>query len=140
MTDALSTPNAKLQRPPSSGPGSGADAWRAFVEQETGRTDLDRKSRDELIEILEHKGLESDLRTPPDDVELHDGEEVDDGMGGTREIAPRLESKSGGPEWAVPVDGGYVAESELVIAERKAERERLAERHQDRLKQLKPRR
>lgn len=139
MTDALSSPNAKLQRPPVSGPGSDTEKWRAFVAQETGRTDLDGMSRDKLIEILEHEGPQANARHVPDDVELHDPVEIDNGMGGTREVAPALESPAGGPEWAVPVEGGYVAESELVTAERKAERERTAKRHADRLRQLKER-
>lgn len=132
MTDALST-GKRLERPPVSGPGSGKAEWRAYVEQETGRTDLGEKSRDELIDILDHTGPDGTiLREAPEDVEVHEGHEDEDG----RIRAPRIEGPNG-PQWAVPVEDGFVAEDELQKAERAAEKERVRKRHQDRLAQLK---
>lgn len=134
MTDALST-GTRLDRPPVSGPGSGKAEWRAYVEQETGRTDLGEKSRDELVSVLDHTGPDGTiLREAPEDVEVHEGNEDEDG----RIRAPRIDGPNG-PQWAVPVEDGFVAEDDLVTAERDAEKERKRERHADRLAQLKKR-
>lgn len=138
MTDALSTPKS-LPRPPKSGPGSDIETWRAFAAQETGRQiegDLDKiKSRDELVALVDQAVAPEDLKKAPDNVEVVEPEEDHKG----RLRPPRFDGPMG-PQWAVPVEGGYVAEDELVEAEREREAERSAQRHQDRVKQLKGKR
>lgn len=137
MTDALSTPKS-LPRPPKSGPGSDIETWRAFAAQETGRQiegDLEHvKSRDELVALVDQAVAPEALKEVPDDVEVLEAEEDDEG----RLRPPRFEGPMG-PQWAVPVEGGYAAEDEIARAERKREQERLAERHRDQLAQLKRR-
>lgn len=131
VTDALSTPEPKkrgpLERPPVSGPGSGTDEWRAFAAQETGRSvaELKKYDRAQLIALVDFTGPESDLREAPEGVDVVD--------------EPRLKDINDRPQWAVPVQGGYAAEDEIRVAEREQERERVAERHRDRLDQLKQR-
>jgi hypothetical protein len=113
MTDALSTPDplapkGPLDRPPVSGPGSGEDAWRAYASQQLDRTDLDNKSRAELIALVDQQPEAPEVRKAPEGVEVYD--------------EPRIDGP-GGPAWAVPVEGGYVSEDAL----RQHEIERAAE-------------
>lgn len=131
--DALSTPT-ELDRPPRSGPGSDIETWRRYAAQETGRAidgDLENiKSRDELIALVDQAVERPEVKEAPDSVEVHEADE--DGR------PPVVEGPSG-PQWMVPVKGGFVAEDELQRAEREREEERQAERHRDRLEQLKER-
>lgn len=120
MTDALSTPDplapkGPLDRPPSSGPGSSEEAWRAYAEQETGRTDLARKSRDELKAIVDQQAVEPEVRKAPEGVEIHS--------------EPKIRGE-GGPTWAVPVEGGFVSEDDLRTAERERAAAELERKHQ----------
>lgn len=137
MTDALSS--RTLPRPPVSGPGSDTETWRAYAAQETGRSlegDLDKiKTRDELISLVDQAATPEAPKEAPEGVEVVEAEEDDEG----RLRPPRFDGPMG-PQWAVPVEGGYVAEDELIMAERRKEAERLAQRHQDRVAQLKNKR
>lgn len=121
MTDALSTP---LPRPPDSGPGSGLDKWAAFAAQETGEPIemFEGLSRDEVKVLLDHRAERPESKEAPDGVDVLD--------------EPKSKDALGRPEWMVPVEGGYASETEIVTAEREAERERQAARHQDRVAQL----
>lgn len=135
MTDALSTP----ERPPNQGPGSDIESWRNYAAHVTGRAvegDLDQfRRRDELIALVDQAVAPEATKEAPDSVTVldarvveHDGEDV--------QRAPRIDGPNG-PQWAVPVKGGYVGEDELTAAERRAEKERTQQRHRDRLDQLK---
>lgn len=129
MTDALSTPNplapkGPLDRPPVSGPGSGEDAWRAFAEQETGRTDLGRKSRAELIALVDQQAEAPEVREAPEGVEVY--------------AEPKIQGP-GGPAWAVPVEGGFVSEDDLREAERKRAADELERKHQQAVDTLRQR-
>lgn len=134
MTDALSTP----ERPPNQGPGSDMESWRAYAAHVTGRAiegDLDKfQRRDELIALVDQAVAPEAPREAPDGVEVHAPEEDDEG----RERPPAFSGPMG-PQWAVPVEGGYVPEDELIKAEREREKERLAERHRDQIEQLRTR-
>jgi hypothetical protein len=138
MTDALSTQNKPLSRPPVSGPGSDKEAWRAFAAQETGRSiegDLEHiKDRHELIAIVDQAVEKPEVRKAPEGVDVLGAVEDDEG----RERAPRAEGP-GGPQWVVPVEGGYVPEDELIRAERQRERDEVARRHEQAVEQLKQR-
>lgn len=137
MTDALSS--RALTRPPNQGPGSDIESWRAFAAQETGRSiegDLEKiQRRDELIALVDQAVQPEAPKAAPDGVDVVEAEEDEEG----RLRPPRFDGPMG-PQWAVPVEGGYVPEDELVAAERKREAEKKAERHQDRVKQLQDRR
>ena len=129
MTDALSTPDplapkGPLDRPPVSGPGSGEDAWRAYAEQQLGRTDLDSKSRAELIALVDQQAEAPEVRKAPEGVDIYD--------------EPRIEGP-GGPAWAVPVEGGYVSEDDLRQAERKRAADELERKHQQAVDTLRQR-
>ncbi len=112
------------------------DKWRAYAAQETGRSvegDLDQiTSRDELVAMVNQLGAAQVVREAPEGVDVVKPEKDDLG----RERPPALEF-NGSPAWAVPVaGGGYVAEDELVIAEREVEKEKLRKRHEEAVAQL----
>lgn len=140
MTDALRTPDAgdRLPRPPESGPGSGVEKWQAYAAQETGRAlegDLDQiRERAALIALVDHLPPAEDERKAPEGVEVVEGETDEHG----RERPPALEGNAG-PQWAVPVEGGYVGEDDLRRAEVEQAAEEKRRRHEERLAQLKPR-
>lgn len=140
MTDALRTPGSggPLSRPPESGPGSGVEKWQAYAAQETGRAlegDLDQiKERAALIALVDHLPPAEEVRVAPEGVEVVEAEKDDHG----RERPPALEGNSG-PQWAVPVEGGYVGEDDLRRAEAKAAAEETKRRHEERVAQLRAR-
>jgi hypothetical protein len=138
MTDALSTQDKKLTRPPVSGPGSDKEAWRAFAAQETGRSiegDLEKiTERHELIALVDQAVAKPEVRKAPEGVDVLDADEDAEG----RIRPPRAEGPNG-PQWVVPVEGGYVPEDDLVRAEREQEKERVARRHAEAVEQLKRR-
>ena len=127
MTDALSTP----QRPPVQGAGSDMESWRKYASHVTGRPiegDLEKiQRRDELIALVDQAVTPETEKEAPEGLEVQEADE--DGR------PPRIDGPNG-PQWAVPVKGGYVAEDDLRVAEREAEAERQQKRHQDRLAQL----
>ena len=138
MTDALRT-DGGLPRPPESGPGSDKETWRAYVAEKTGRAiegDLEKIStRDELIAIVDHMPPPEDVRPAPEGVEVLEAEEDEHG----RERPPAMEGNNGGPAWVVPVEGGYVAEDDLVRADRERQAEEKKRRHAEAIAQLRPR-
>ena len=129
MSDALKTP---LPRPPLSGPGSDKETWRAYVSQETGRAiegDLDEiDSRDKLIALVDQHVPREVLREAPEGVELLEAEEDEQG---------RLRPPAVDGQWVIPVEGGYVAEDELIRAERERDRRETQRRHELAVAQLK---
>lgn len=138
-TDALSTPdpNNRLERPPTSGPGSGRNEWAAFAAQELNSSidQFDGLSRDEIKVLLDHNAPKPDVREAPEGVDVIAAEETEDGG----ERAPRITDSSDRPVWAVPVEGGYVSEDELRSAERQKELDEKKRRHELAVEQLRQR-
>jgi hypothetical protein len=93
MDDQSQTP----ERPPTSGPGSGADAWRAYAAAVTDSpleswTDM---SRDEIIARLDEQGTEAELTETEQEASR-----------------PAPAGEPGRPLWMVPTADGWVPEIE----------------------------
>ncbi len=133
MTDALSS--RALPRPPESGPGSGVEKWREYAAQETGRSiegDLEKiTSRGELIALVNQNAAPTAVREAPEGVKVVEPKKDDEGR-----LRPPAFEGNGGPQWAVPVEGGYAPEDDLVRAERAVEKEKLRKRHEEAVAQL----
>jgi hypothetical protein len=88
-----------VERPPTSGPGSGVTAWRAYAAAVTDSPveSWSELSREEIIELLDADGV-GQAGTEPDAVEAE-------------QTAPPAPRRS--PVWMVPTADGMVPESEL---------------------------
>ena len=95
-----------MKRPPESGPGSGVEQWRAYAVKLTGQ-DADffaGMNRDEVIDYVEKHADPDKPKQAPEGVKVSD--------------EPKHTNAQGLPTWSVPVEGGYVAEHELLRFER----------------------
>jgi hypothetical protein len=95
-----------MKRPPESGPGSGAEAWKAYAVKLTGQDEafFAGMNRDEVIAYVEQHSAPDQPKQAPDGV--------------TPKDKPEHKNAQGLPTWSVPVEGGYVAEYEMQAFER----------------------
>jgi hypothetical protein len=96
-----------VERPPTSGPGSGVTAWRAYAAAVTDSPveSWSEMSREEIIELLDADGVE---QAPAGEAEQAPAEA--DADQADAELAPARPRR---PVWMVPTPDGMVPESEL---------------------------
>ncbi|WP_037322995.1 hypothetical protein [Amycolatopsis thermoflava] len=116
--------SGQLERPPTSGPGSGAAAWRAYAAALTGSPAeaWAELSRDEVIAQLESDGV---VAAAPEDGGPSAGAApaatgAPEESGRKDGVAPVVEGPAGArrPLWMVPTDDGMVPEVELRARQR----------------------
>jgi hypothetical protein len=99
------------QKPPTSGPGSGAEAWRAYAAAVTGSPveSWESLSRDEVKELLESEGATPDavVDTMP---EVHQEPTADTTV--TRQEPTARPRRRRRPVWMVPTADGFVPETQ----------------------------
>lgn len=95
-----------MKRPPLSGPGSGVEAQRAYAAKLSGKDEdfFAGMQRDEVIDFIDQYASPDKPKQAPDGVTPID--------------KPEHKNAQGLPTWSVPVEGGYVAEHELLAFER----------------------
>ncbi|WP_435070446.1 hypothetical protein [Amycolatopsis thermoflava] len=117
--------SGQLERPPTSGPGSGAAAWRAYAAALTGSPAeaWAELSRDEVIAQLESDGVVA--AAAPEDGGPSAGAApaatgAPEESGRKDGVAPVVEGPAGArrPLWMVPTDDGMVPEVELRARQR----------------------
>ncbi|NUR80717.1 MAG: hypothetical protein HOQ21_09775 [Dermatophilaceae bacterium] len=95
-----------MKRPPDSGPGSGAEAWKAYAVKLTGQDEafFAAMQRDDIKEYVDTYAAPDKPKQAPDGV--------------TPTEKPEHTNAQGLPTWSVPVEGGYVAEHDMLTYER----------------------
>lgn len=93
------------QRPPTSGPGSGLDAWRAYAAAVTGSPveSWAGASRDQIIKQFASEDVEDEHRPAPAAIAAADARVVS---------ARPPANRSGRPKWMVPTEDGWVPEQQ----------------------------
>jgi hypothetical protein len=98
-----------VERPPTSGPGSGVGAWREYAAAVTGSPveSWGALSREDIIAQLDADGVDQADEQPDGDDQADVDEEAESGQDAP--AAPRRT----GPVWMVPTPDGMVPEHEL---------------------------